>query len=48
MDDFKEGRFKIQPGALASFDRIAQEMTYINNVLDESKGLKRGLLELIL
>ncbi len=44
MDDFKEGRFKIQPGALASFDRIAQEMTYINNVLDESKGLKRGFI----
>jgi len=44
MDDFKEGRFKIQPGALARFDRIAGEMAYINNVLDESKGLKRGYL----
>ena len=44
MDDFKEGRFKIPAGALITFDRIAQEMTYINNVLDESKGLKRGFI----
>jgi len=44
MDDFKEGNFKIPTGALITFDRIAKEMTYINNVLDESKGLKRGFI----
>ena len=44
MDDFKEGRFKIPAGALMTFDRIAHEMIYINNVLDESKGLKRGFI----
>jgi hypothetical protein len=44
MNDFKEGRFKIPAGALITFDRIAQEMSYINSVLDESKGLKRGFI----
>ena len=44
MNDFKEGEFKIPVGALISFDRIAGEMTYINNVLDESKNLKRGFI----
>jgi len=44
MNDFKEGRFKIKPGRIAEFDRIASEMTYINNILDESKGLKRGFI----
>ena len=44
MDDFKEGRFKIPAGALITFDKLAQEMTYINNVFDESKGLKRGFI----
>ena len=44
MDDFKEGRFKIPAGALISFDRIANEMQYINNILDNSKNLKRGFI----
>ena len=43
VNDFKEGRFKIKPGKLAEFDRIAAEMTYINGVLDRDK-LKRGFI----
>ena len=43
VNDFKEGRFKIRPGRLAEFDRIAAEMTYINRVLDRDK-LKRGFI----
>ena len=44
MDDFKEGRFKIPVNGLIAFDRIAGEMQYINNVLDNSKKLKRGFI----
>ena len=44
MDDFKEGRFKIPPNGLMAFDRIATEMQYINNILDDSKTLKRGFI----
>ena len=44
MDDFKEGRFKIPAGGLIAFDRIAEEMKYINNVLGDSKNLKRGFI----
>jgi hypothetical protein len=44
MDDFKEGRFKIPPNGLIAFDRIATEMQYINNILDDSKTLKRGFI----
>ena len=44
MDDFKEGRFKIPANGLIAFDRIAGEMQYINNVLDNSKKLKRGFI----
>jgi len=44
MDDFKEGRFKIPANGLITFDRIASEMQYINNILDNSKTLKRGFI----
>ena len=44
MDDFKEGRFKIPASGLIAFDRIAEEMKYINNVLGDSKNLKRGFI----
>ena len=44
MDDFKEGRFKIPAGGLIAFDQIANEMKYVNNVLDDSKTLKRGFI----
>ena len=44
MDEYKEGNFKIPEGSLHYFDRIADEMKYINNILDETKGLKRGFI----
>ena len=43
-EDFKDGKFKILPGRLMAFDRIAEEMTYINNILEEGIRLKRGFI----
>ena len=42
--DFKEGRFSILSGQLIRFDRIAKEMTYIKNILDDGSKLKRGFI----
>tara|TARA_R110000803_G_scaffold36321_1_gene78051 strand:- start:683 stop:1474 length:792 start_codon:yes stop_codon:yes gene_type:complete len=44
MEDFKNGEFKIPDGATFYFDRIAREIKDINNILDETKKIKRGFV----
>ena len=44
MEDFKNGEFKIPNGATFYFDRIAKEMKDINNILGETKKIKRGFI----
>ena len=42
--DYKEGNFKIPPGGIARFDRIVSEMKYINDLIFDSKKMKRGFI----
>lgn len=42
--DYKEGRFKIPDGGLMRFDRIVSEMKYINNIMNDSKKMKRSFI----
>lgn len=42
--DYKEGNFKIPVGGITRFDRIASEMKYINDIVYDSKRMKRGFI----
>lgn len=42
--DYKEGNFKIPAGGIARFDRIASELKYINDIVYDSKRMKRGFI----
>jgi len=42
--DYKEGNFKIPAGGITRFDRIASEMKYINDIVFDSKKMKRGFI----
>lgn len=42
--DYKEGNFKIPSGGISRFDRIASEMKYINDIINDSKRMKRGFI----
>ena len=41
--DYKEGNFKIPSGGISRFDRIASEMKYINDIINDSKRFKASM-----
>ena len=43
-EDFKHGNFKIPAGSIAAFDKLAEEMRYVNNIFNSGNKLKRPFI----
>lgn len=43
-EDFKNGVFKIPAGNIEAFDKLAEEMRYVNNIFNSGNKIKRPLI----